>query len=88
VEALPAVGSFKLDVPTQAHDLDDTWRVDSRPFGGTHHRKRAAHEVMRLLEPFEIDDPPVGLSGFDTKDARRSLARVDRLAPPRIEMSW
>ena len=66
--ALQAVGSFKLNVPIRAHDLDHTWRVDFRPFAGIHHRKRAAHEVMRLREAFKIDDPPVGLGGFDAKD--------------------
>jgi hypothetical protein len=79
--ALQAVGSFKLNVPIQAHDLDHTWRVDFRPFAGIHHRKRAAHEVVRLREAFEIDDPPIGLNGFDSKDARRSrFARLHRLA--------
>ena len=48
------VGSFKLDMSTQPHDLNHAWRVGFRPLTGIHQRKRAAYKVVRLRDAFEM----------------------------------
>jgi len=83
------VGAFKLNMSTQPHDLNHAWRVGFRPLTCIHQRKRAAYKVVRLRDAFEIGDPPVGLSGFDTKDSRRCLlARLARPALASTHRKW
>jgi hypothetical protein len=71
------VGFFALELSSRTSDLDHARDVSLRPFARIHQRKRAVHEEVRLREAVEVNNPPIGLSRFDTKDSHRApLARA------------